>query len=103
MGHALTENRNGLLVDACLTRANGHPERIAALHMIEPRTDRGQSITVGADHRSALPGRVQRNGRGPGDDSAKLLDDGSIEIEFAYHNGDEAVLKAKGVTSSTTC
>ena len=28
--------------------------------------------------------------------SAELLDDGSIEIEFAYHNGDEAVLKAAG-------
>jgi hypothetical protein len=32
-----------------------------------------------------------------------LLDDGSIEIEFAYHNGDEAVLKAKRDTSSTAC
>jgi hypothetical protein len=40
------ENRNGLLVDACLTRANGHAERIAALHMIEPRADRAQAITV---------------------------------------------------------
>jgi Transposase domain (DUF772) len=30
-----------------------------------------------------------------GDGSAELLDDGSIKIEFAYHNGDEAVLKAK--------
>jgi hypothetical protein len=30
-----------------------------------------------------------------GDGSAELLDDGSIEIELAYHNGDEAVLKAK--------
>ena len=29
-----------------------------------------------------------------GDGSAELLDDGSIEIEFAFHNGDEAVLKA---------
>jgi hypothetical protein len=27
-----------------------------------------------------------------GDGSAELLDDGSIEIEFAYRNGDEAVL-----------
>jgi hypothetical protein len=27
-----------------------------------------------------------------GDGSAELLDDGSIEIEFAYHNGDDAVL-----------
>jgi transposase len=31
MGHALMENRNGLVVDACLTEANGHAERIAAL------------------------------------------------------------------------
>jgi hypothetical protein len=49
MGHALMENRNGLLVDACLTPADGHAERIAALHMIEPRADRPQAITVGAD------------------------------------------------------
>jgi hypothetical protein len=35
--------------------------------------------------------------------SAELLDDGSIEIELAYHNGDEAVLKAKWETSSTAC
>src|SRR5215831_20758944 len=34
IGHALMENRNGLFVDACLTEANGHAERIAALHMI---------------------------------------------------------------------
>ena len=33
-----------------------------------------------------------------GDGSAELLDDGTIEIEFAYRNGDEAVLKAKRAT-----
>ena len=44
MGHALMENRNGLLVDACLTQADGHAERIAALHMIEPRADRLHAI-----------------------------------------------------------
>ncbi|MFB9984669.1 hypothetical protein ACFSQQ_37830 [Mesorhizobium kowhaii] len=38
-----------------------------------------------------------------GDGSAELLDDGSIEIAFAYHNGDEAILKAKRDTSSTAC
>ncbi len=38
-----------------------------------------------------------------GDGSAELLDDGSIEIEFAYHNGDEAVLKAKPDLFSTAC
>jgi hypothetical protein len=48
MGHALMENRNGLVVDACLTEANGHAERIAALHMIEPRADRSRPITLGA-------------------------------------------------------
>jgi transposase len=49
MGHALMENRNGLVVHACLTPADGHAERIAALHMIEPRADRPQAITLGAD------------------------------------------------------
>jgi transposase len=49
MGHALMENRNGLVVNACLTPADGHAERMAALHMIEPRADRPQAITVGAD------------------------------------------------------
>jgi transposase len=49
MGHGLVKNRHGLLVDACLTEANGHAERIAALHMIEPRADRPRAITLGAD------------------------------------------------------
>ena len=43
------ENRSGLLVDACLTPADGHAERVAALHMIEPRADRPQPITLGGD------------------------------------------------------
>lgn len=49
MGHGLMENRHGLLVDACLTPADGHAERVAALHMIEPRADRPKAITLGAD------------------------------------------------------
>ena len=36
IGHGLMENRSGLLVDACLTEADGHAERVAALHLIEP-------------------------------------------------------------------
>ena len=36
-----------------------------------------------------------------GEGTAELLDDGSIEIEFDYHNGDEAVLKAKREPFST--
>jgi hypothetical protein len=38
-----------------------------------------------------------------GEGFAELLDDGSIEITFAYHDGDEAILKAVCETSSTSC
>ena len=37
IGHGLMENRHGLLVDACLTLADGKSERVAALAMIEAR------------------------------------------------------------------
>jgi transposase len=48
MGHALMENRSGLVVDSRLTQATGTAERSAALEMIEdvPGT---QQITLGAD------------------------------------------------------
>ena len=49
IGHGLMENRQGLLVDTCLTPADGHAERVAALAMIEPRADRPRAITLGAD------------------------------------------------------
>ena len=49
LGHALMENRCGLVVDACLTQANGHAERHAALAMIEKWADRPRAITLGAD------------------------------------------------------
>jgi hypothetical protein len=38
-----------------------------------------------------------------GDGIAELLDDGSLEIEFSNHNGDEAILKAVREASSTSC
>lgn len=38
-----------------------------------------------------------------GEGTAELLEDGTIQIEFAYRNGDEAILKAKRDTSSTAC
>jgi transposase len=47
MGHILIENRNGLIVDARLTEANGTAERTAALEMIEANA--GTGGTVGAD------------------------------------------------------
>ena len=48
LGHALMENRNGLLVDAELTRASGHAERLAALAMLDRLPTIGQA-TLGAD------------------------------------------------------
>ncbi len=49
LGHALMENRAGLIVNACLTPADGHGERNAALAMIEPLANRPTGITLGAD------------------------------------------------------
>jgi transposase len=50
MGHALMENRSGLVVDAELTRATGTAERVAALAMLEGvARDTGRRVTIGAD------------------------------------------------------
>jgi transposase len=47
MGHLLTENRHGLVVDVELTAADGHAERRAALRMLDRQRPRG--TTLGAD------------------------------------------------------
>ena len=49
IGHALMENRNGLFVDARLTRVSGRAERLAALEMIAAHADRPNPITLGGD------------------------------------------------------
>ncbi len=49
LGHALMENRSGLIVNACLTPADGHAERTAALAMIERLANRPVGVTLGAD------------------------------------------------------
>jgi IS5 family transposase len=48
MGHALTENRNGLVVAATLTQANGTAEREAACAMLG-NLPASHAITIGAD------------------------------------------------------
>jgi transposase len=48
LGHAMTENRNGLIVDGLLTLATGTAERDAALEMIG-RLPGSSRITVGLD------------------------------------------------------
>lgn len=49
MGHALMENRNGLLVDFAVTEANGRAERDAAVAMLNASVPGGRRITLGAD------------------------------------------------------
>jgi transposase len=49
MGHALMENRNGLIVAATLTKATGTAERQAAEDMIVRHSPGSRRITLGAD------------------------------------------------------
>jgi len=49
MGHALMENRSGLIVAATLTKATGSAERQAAEQMIVRHSPGARRITLGAD------------------------------------------------------
>jgi len=50
LGHALVENRNGLIAAAMVTHADGYAERDAALLMLKEKQEgHGRRITVGAD------------------------------------------------------
>jgi hypothetical protein len=46
MGHALMENRNGLIVGAVTTRTSGHAERLAALALIEPHAGGRATVSI---------------------------------------------------------
>ena len=48
LGHAVMENRNGLLVRTCVTQATGTAEREAALRMMK-KIARMRPVTLGAD------------------------------------------------------
>jgi transposase len=48
LGHLLTENRSGLIVDVRTTRAHGNAETLAAVEMLAARPRR-PGMTVGAD------------------------------------------------------
>ena len=49
MGHALMENRNGLVVDGLASRATGQSECLAGEVMVMRREEPDRSVTVGAD------------------------------------------------------
>jgi len=48
LGHALMENRHGLLLKTCVTQATGTAEREAALQMVQKKAG-SKRITVGGD------------------------------------------------------
>lgn len=49
IGHALMENRNGLVVQADVSHATGTAERDAALRLIDRHKPQGGRVTLGAD------------------------------------------------------
>lgn len=59
LGHVLTENRNGLVVDVRLTQATGTAERDAAFAMVSHKAI-SKPVTLGADRGYDTTGFVQR-------------------------------------------
>jgi transposase len=49
LGHVITENRNGLVMAACVTQSSTKAEREAALVMLAQVSDGRRRITLGAD------------------------------------------------------
>ena len=49
LGHVITENRNGMVVEACVTQSSTKAEREAALAMLSAMGNGRRPITLGAD------------------------------------------------------
>ena len=65
LGHALVDNRNGLIAAAMVTHADGYAERDAALLMLaEKQEGRSRRITVVADKDLRYEGLYSRHGAG---------------------------------------
>jgi len=65
LGHALMENRNGLVVDGCVTQADGFAERNAAMILVDAIKTEGP-ITLGADKGYDAAEFVERLGKANG-------------------------------------
>lgn len=59
LGHVVTENRNGLVVDTRLTLASGTAERDAAVEMMEQKPA-GKRVTLGGDRGYDTAGFIER-------------------------------------------
>lgn len=60
LGHVLTDNRHGLVVNVCASQANGRAEREQAADMLEGVANPGKRVTVGADKNYDTRGFVAR-------------------------------------------
>jgi hypothetical protein len=60
LGHVLTENRNGLIVNTVLTQATGKAEREAAVEMAKQIPGGSQRVTLGADKAYDTKGFVEQ-------------------------------------------
>jgi transposase len=60
LGHVLTENRNGLIVNTVLTQATGTAEREAAVEMAKQIPGGSQRVTLGADKAYDTKGFVEQ-------------------------------------------
>ena len=93
-GHALTENRNGLVKDLQVTEANGRCEREAALEMLDAHVDRG--ATVGADSAYNTKDFVAEcRDRGVTPHVAGKLKHSAIDGRTTRHSGYEASQKVR--------
>jgi transposase len=103
VGHVLMENRSGLVVDAELTRASGHAERLAALAMLDrlptagpatPGTDRGfdaRDFVMELRERRVTPHIAQNtNGRRSAIDGRATRHDGYAQSQRARKRIEEA-------------
>lgn len=95
MGHALMENRNGLVVDSRLTLANGTAEWDAGLDMVEdiPGTHR---VTVGADKGYDVPNFVNGlRGLSATPHVAKKVNSKAIDDRTTRHAGYQVSQKVR--------
>lgn len=78
IGHALLENRSGLIVQGDLTQADGHAERRAALDMIH-RHSPGSTRRLTLGRQGVRRGRVRRRSA-PGPGSGRKRSPGSFLV-----------------------
>lgn len=85
-GHVLIENRNGLVVNACVTQATGTCEREAAVELLEQTTGRSRT-TVGADRAYDTKGFVKECRRLRVTPHVAQKQDSAIDRRTTRHEG----------------